>query len=408
MTRAFVLVFDSFGLGAADDAAKFGDEHANTFAHIAAACARGEADVPGLRQGALKIPHLIELGLGEAALTAVTKKKLEGVEARDDFSGVYGYAQELSCGKDTPSGHWEMAGVPVMFEWGYFSMDYPSFPEKLIKAWLTETGLPGILGDKHASGTEIINELGDEHIKTGCPIVYTSADSVFQIACHEEHFGLDRLYEICEVARKLVDPYNIGRVIARPFSGANGNYHRTANRKDYSVLPPEPTLLNKAKDAGREVIAIGKIGDIFAHSGMTQEIKADGNMALFDELLEAVKTAPDGSLTLVNFVDFDSKYGHRRNVPGYAHALEEMDKRLPEFESLLKPGDLALITADHGCDPTLPGSDHTREFVPVLFYGPKITARRIGKRHSFADMGQTLARHLGLGDLAHGDAVQID
>jgi phosphopentomutase len=407
MSRAFILMFDSFGVGAADDALKFGDEGANTFGHIAEACFKGEADKEGLREGPLKIPYLMELGLGEAALEAAEGEKLPGIPKTDYTRGVYGYAQELSHGKDTPSGHWEMAGVPVMFDWGYFSTDYPSFPPELIGQLIEETGIPGVLGNKHASGTEIINELGDEHIKTGKPIVYTSADSVFQIACHEKHFGLEKLLKLCDVARKLVDGYNIGRVIARPFIGADGDYERTANRKDLSVLPPAPTLLNKVKDAGNEVIAIGKIGDIYAHSGTTQEIKGDGNMDLFDKLMEAARSAPNNSLTFVNFVDFDSKYGHRRDIPGYANALEEIDKRMPEFEAALKQGDLALITADHGCDPSFPGSDHTREYVPVVFFGPEISSRAVGKRHSFADMGQTIARHLGLEDLSHGEAIQF-
>lgn len=407
MARAFVLLFDSFGVGAAPDAAKFGDEGSNTFAHIAQACAKGEADVEGLRKGPLQIPNLTRLGLVEATRDHVGD---EAVAMLDQVipEAAYGYAIEQSYGKDTPSGHWEIAGVPVLFDWGYFPPTEPSFPEELIERLILEAKLPGVLGNKHASGTVILEELGDAHVLTGKPIVYTSADSVFQIACHEEHFGLERLYEVCEVARKIVDDYNIGRVIARPFIGAKGDYQRTGNRRDYSVPPPAPTLLNKLVDAGGQVIAIGKVADIYAHSGISKIVKGDGNEALFEQLLSETRTAPDHSLTFVNFVDFDSKYGHRRNVAGYAQALEEIDKRLPEFEALLQEGDIAVITADHGCDPTAPGTDHTRECVPVLFFGPQVKAGPVGARESFADIGQTLAQKLGLPDLMAGEAIAVD
>jgi phosphopentomutase len=404
MSRAFVLLFDSFGIGEAEDAAKFGDQGGDTFGHIAAECAAGRADKAGLRQGPLHLPNLTRLGLLEA-YKASTGKEAHGMPQAEKIDGAYGYAVEQSFGKDTPSGHWEIAGVPVLFDWGYFTELTNSFPQKLIDDFIERTGVPGILGNCHASGTVIINELGDEHVKTGKPILYTSADSVLQIACHEEAFGLDRLKEVCEIAREIVDEYNIGRVIARPFVGSNGDYSRTGNRRDYSVLPPAPTLLNKLVDAGGEVIAIGKVADIYAHSGISKEVKADGNIALFDKLLEETAKAPKNSLTFVNFVDFDSKYGHRRDVAGYAHALEELDKRLPEFEDLLKEGDLAVITADHGCDPTFKGTDHTREHIPVLFFGPACQPGAIGRRESFADIGQTLAKNLSLAELAAGEAI---
>jgi phosphopentomutase len=250
----------------------------------------------------------------------------------------------------------------------------------------------GILGNKHASGTEILAELGEEHERTGKPIVYTSADSVFQIAAHEKTFGLERLYELSLLARELLEGYNIGRVIARPFIGTPGKYARTGNRHDYSIPPPEPTLLDFLKAARHEVIAIGKIADIYAHQGVTKEVRADGNMALFDTLLEETRTAPDGSLVFVNLVDFDMVYGHRRDVTGYAKALEDFDARLPEFFKLMQPGDLAIITADHGCDPTWHGSDHTRENIPVLAFGPGIKPQELGVRTTFADIGQTIAR----------------
>ena len=275
-------------------------------------------------------------------------------------------------------------------------------PSELIDKLIQRAGLPGVLGQKHASGTEIIEELGNEHLKTGKPIVYTSADSVFQIAAHEQEFGLQRLLDICEIARDLVDEYNIGRVIARPFTGLPGAFVRTANRRDYATPPPEPTLLDYLHESGREVISIGKVADIYAHQGITKTIKADGNMALFDETLNAFRTAPENSLVFTNFVDFDSSYGHRRDVAGYARALEEFDARLPELIDLLKEDDIVVIAADHGCDPTFPGSDHTREHIPVLVFGPKLDSQFIGRRETFADIGQSLAEYLGIAPLKHG------
>ncbi len=399
--RVCILLMDSFGIGASLDAARYGDEGANTFVHIHEACEQGRGDKAGIRQGPLTLPNLAKLGLYHAALASSGLRFVE-LSAFAEPVGYYGYAVEQSLGKDTPSGHWEIAGVPVTFDWGYFP-DQPScFPKKLIDEFIQRTGLPGVLGEKHASGTTILDELGEEHMRTGKPIVYTSADSVFQIAAHEESFGLERLYEICEIARELVDEYQIGRVIARPFIGKPGAFKRTGNRKDYATLPPAKTLLDHVKDAGQEVIAIGKIADIYAHQGITQTIKADGNMALFDATLEAMKAAPQGSLVFTNFVDFDSSYGHRRDVCGYAHALEEFDARLPELDALLQPDDLVVIAADHGCDPTRPGSDHTREHIPVLVYGPSLKGRSIGRRDTFADIGQSIAQHLGLNSLSHG------
>ncbi|MGE3920183.1 MAG: phosphopentomutase [Gammaproteobacteria bacterium] len=401
--RAIILLMDSFGLGASLDAANYDSQNADTFGHIVEACVVGKGNLSGLRQGPLKIPHLTKLGLAYVAL-ASTGKKLPGMDYELPASGLYGYAVEKSLGKDTPSGHWEIAGVPVLFEWGYFRETLNCFPKALIKDLIEQANLPGILGNCHASGTEIIKQLGDEHIKTGKPIVYTSADSVFQIAAHEETFGLKPLYDLCEIARKLVNAYNIGRVIARPFIGKNGDFKRTGNRKDLSIAPPSPTLLDRLVSAGGEVISVGKTADIFAHQGITKKIKADGNMALFDETLKAIKTSNKGTLIFTNFVDFDSVYGHRRDIPGYAAALEAFDKRLPELFATLKKGDLVVITADHGCDPTFKGSDHTREHIPVLAFGPDIPAQFIGRRDSFADIGQSIAKHLGLAPLDYGNS----
>jgi phosphopentomutase len=401
MKRAIVLLMDSFGIGATKDAPPE-EQGANTLAHIAEACAAGKADIPGKRQGALKIPNLSRLGLVNATLASSGKSQLPGLTIPSQITGAYGYAQEKSLGKDTPSGHWEIAGVPVLFEWGYFPPDYPSFPQTLIDNFIRLAKLPGILGDKHASGTVIIDELGAEHMATGKPIVYTSADSVFQIAAHEETFGLQRLYDICEIARILVDEYNIGRVIARPFTGTPGNFHRTGHRRDLATPPPEPTLLDRLVKVGQDVIAIGKTADIFAHSGITHEIKAEGNMALFDATLKAMDTYRDQGLIFTNFVDFDMNYGHRRDVAGYAYALEQFDQRLPELIQQLTPDDVVVITADHGCDPTWPGSDHTREHIPVIVFGPTINATNLGARATFADIGQTLAEHLGITPLNAG------
>ena len=395
--RAIIGVLDSFGVGATPDADKFGEQGADTFGSIARGCAAGKGDKAGLRSGPLQIPNLMALGLGELSPNPIPLAKPAS------FTGRFGKAREKSFGKDTPSGHWEMMGAPVEFDWGYFQRDFPSFPPELIAAFLAQAKLPGILGDKHASGTEIIEEFGEEHIRTGKPIVYTSADSVFQIAAHETHFGLRRLYDICEIARKLVDKYNIGRVIARPFVGEQrGQFKRTANRHDYATPPHVPTLLDRAVDDGRKVIAIGKISDIFAGRGVSESIKADGNMALFDRTMEQVSAAPEGGIVFTNFVDFDQSYGHRRDLPGYAAALEAFDKRIPALEAALKPGDLVVFSADHGCDPTWPGSDHTREHIPVLAFGPGIAPGPIGIRETFADIGQSIAKHLGMKPLPVG------
>ncbi len=391
MARAVILMMDSFGVGEAKDAAKFGDTGANTLGSI-------------LKTTQIKLPNLARLGLEKIAERS---QKNPGPLAyslgyNGPIEAAYGFADEISFGKDTPSGHWEMAGLPVCYDWGYFKNLKNSFPEKLLEDFIREAKLPGVLGNCHASGTEIIKDLGDLHVQTGQPIVYTSADSVFQIAAHEESFGLERLYEICHIARKLVDEYNIGRVIARPFIGTSGHYQRTSHRHDYATPPHEKTLLDYLIDAGHKVIAIGKIADIYAHHGISQEILSEDNNSLFSETLKAFRSAPDKTLVFTNFVDFDSKYGHRRDPQGYAKALKEFDDRLPEIEKLLGPDDLLLITADHGCDPLFPGSDHTRERVPIIFKGQSIQPQYLGHSECFSDMGQTLAKHFGIKPLEHG------
>lgn len=402
MTRAIILVLDSLGIGGAPDAERFGDEGSNTLGHIAEACAAGHARRNGDRSGPLQVPHLLRLGLGNAARSAAGAI-VAGLEPADDPDAQWGVGIEISNGKDTPSGHWEIAGVPVRFDWGYFPDTVPCFPEDLVRSLLEAGKLPGILGNCHASGTEIIARLGEEHMATGKPIVYTSADSVLQIACHETSFGLERLYDLCGTARRLVDPLNIGRVIARPFVGGSAEtFVRTANRKDFSVPPPEPTLLDRLETEGRSVISIGKIGDIFAHRGTGRIVKAAGNEALFEAMLLSMEDLEDGGLMFVNFVDFDTLYGHRRDVAGYAGAIESFDRLLPRFLDRLQPGDMAVMTADHGCDPTWTGTDHTRECVPILCFGPDIRPGSIGRRTGFADIGQTVAAHLGIAPLAHG------
>ncbi len=402
MPRAILCVLDSFGIGGAEDAERFGDAGSDTLGHIAEECAAGRGDREGLRSGPLSLPNMVRLGLGRAALLS-TGRQAPGLELDGEPQGIWGCAAEVSNGKDTPSGHWEIAGVPVRFDWGYFPDTEPTFPEELVADAIAQSDIPGILGNKHASGTVIIEELGEEHVRTGKPIFYTSADSVIQIAAHEEHFGLERLYRLCEIVRKIADPYNIGRVIARPFLGSSASdFKRTPNRRDYSVLPPERTLLDRASTAGRQVIGVGKISDIFAHQGVTKVLKGAGNDELFDKTLEAMQMASDGDLVFSNFIDFDSLYGHRRDVPGYAAALEQFDRRLPEMIDALKDGDLLLLTADHGCDPTWRGTDHTREHVPVIGTGPGLEPRAIGLRDTYADIGETVAAHLGLEPGQHG------
>ena len=397
MSRAIWLVLDSLGLGAAPDAADYGDAGADTFGHIAAACAAAP-------RGPMQLPNLARLGLPQAH-AAAHGAPAPGFEDLPAPEGLWGHAMECASGKDTPSGHWETAGVVLERPFGLFESSNDSFPPELLQALVEQGRLPGVLGNCHASGTEIIARLGEEHVRSGKPIVYTSADSVFQIAAHEQAFGLERLYEVCELARVLLAPWNIGRVIARPFEGdAARGFTRTSHRRDYALPPPAPTLLDVVQAAGREVIAIGKISDIFAHRGVTQSLPAYGHDGLFDATIEAMNRAGDGSLIITNFVDFDMVYGHRRDVFGYAAALEHFDARLPELLSAMQPGDLLVLSADHGCDPTLPGSDHTRECVPALAYGPGIAPRALGRRDSFADLGQSMAAHLGLPPLAAGES----
>ena len=395
MKRAIILMMDSFGIGGAEDAARFGDQGADTLGHIACWFAREKAKDPS--RHLLHLPNLAKLGLGLASRMSTGHVLTPSIGSSGPLKGAYSYAREVSSGKDTLSGHWELTGVPVMFDWGYFPDKPHCFPEDIIQGLIKEGNLPGVLGEKHASGTVIIQELGEEHMKTGKPIVYTSADSVLQIAAHERTFGLERLYKLCEIAYNLVRPYHIARVIARPFVGEKaGEFTRTGNRPDYAVPAPEPTLLDEVYEKAGGVYAIGKIADIFAHRGITKAWHATGLDALFDATLEAMDEAGDRSLIFTNFVDFDSTYGHRRDVEGYGEGLMLIDRRLPELMAKLQPGDLVLVTADHGCDPTWKGTDHTREHVPMLFFGPEVKPGALQPMGSYSDAGQILAHHLGL------------
>lgn len=388
MKRLYWLVLDSVGIGGAPDAADFGDEGSDTLGHIADWFLRK-------KDRALALPNLRALGLGESYQLVHGRYPAGWGEV--PVKGAFAAATEISTGKDTPSGHWEMAGVPARWDWGYYPDIEECFPQALLDHLYEACDLPGSLGHCHASGTEIIERLGEESVATGKPIFYTSADSVFQIAVHESFFGLEKLYRLCEIARKAVMDPLVGRVIARPFVGEVGSFTRTSNRKDYTVQPPKPTVLEQVKEAGHSVIGVGKIGDIFAHTGFTKEIKASGHPALW----EATRVARgDGELVMTNFVDFDMLYGHRRDPEGYGLALEEWDAELGSFLTEMGAGDFLVVTADHGNDPTWKGTDHTRERVPILLSG----SGGHGIRKSFADIGATVGKFFGV-EMDEGRAI---
>ena len=388
MARAFLIVMDSVGCGGAPDAAAFGDEGSNTLGHIAQACAEGRAEVG--RTGPLRMPNLDRLGLG-AAIRLASGAPTPGLDAVPQ--GLWGAATEVSKGKDTPSGHWELSGVPVPWDWTYFPDTIPAFPDDIVAEVCRLAGTEGILGNCHASGVPIIAEHCEEHLRTGWPICYTSADSVFQIAAHEEAFGLERLLKLCQDLAPMLHARKVGRVIARPFTGTCGNFKRTSNRHDYAIAPPAPTLLDWVSGAGRATHAIGKIGDIFSMRGIGTLSKGKSDADLFEHLVRLGGEAEPGSLTFANFVEFDTLYGHPRDVSGYARALEWFDAGLPRFFATLRPGDLAIFTADHGNDPTYRGTEHTRERVPLTGWG--VGLRDIGLR-AFVDVGASIAAHLGV------------
>ena len=389
MSRAFLVVLDSVGCGGAPDAAAFGDEGANTLAHIAQWCA-AERGRP------LAVPHMDRLGLG-AAIRLASGAGTPGLDAAPQ--GLWGAATEVSNGKDTPSGHWELAGLPVPWDWHYFPEAEPCFPPDLVARVREAAGTDGILGNRHASGTLIIEAEAEAHLRTGWPICYTSVDSVFQIAAHEDRFGLARLYDLCEALAPMLHAMKVGRVIARPFVG-DGPWERTANRRDYAIEPPAPTLCDAVQGAGRRVQAIGKIGDIFSMRGIDAVAKGADD-ALMAHLGRAVDEMPDGSLTFANFVQFDSDFGHRRDPGGYAGHLEWFDAAIGPVLGRLRPGDVMVLTADHGNDPTWRGSDHTRERVPVLCAG--VDAGEAGLI-AFADVAAYLCTHLGVPVVGPGRA----
>ncbi len=392
--RVFLIVMDSVGIGGAIDAADYGDEGSNTVGHI----------IEHMRnKRPLCVPNLAKLGLG-TALEIATNDSFDEIGAHQ--IGAAAAANEHSQGKDTPSGHWEIAGVPVPWEWHYFSNETPCFSNALLDEIKSKAGTE-FIGLRHSSGTAIIDELGDEHLRTGKPIAYSSVDSVFQIAAHEEVFGLERLYKLCKDVAKIVHPMKVGRVIARPFVGDVGDFHRTSNRHDYAIAPPDLTILDRAQKAGIHTIAIGKISDIFSGRGIDVSLAGKPDAELFDDLDTQITNANAGSLIFANFVEFDSLYGHRRDSEGYAGALEWFDRRLGTALENLREDDLLIITADHGNDPTYKGNDHTRERVPALFYSPNMAVQKLGQI-DFADIGATALAHLDVECGAFGKNILKD
>ncbi|TWH48963.1 phosphopentomutase [Sporomusa sp. KB1] len=387
--RIFVIVLDSVGIGAMPDAFHYGDTKANTLVHIAE------------YKGGLNLPVLASMGLGLI-------EPIAGIPEVSRPIAAFGKMAEISVGKDTTSGHWELAGCPLFTAFPV----YPNgFPPEVIEKFTTYTGLR-VLGNKAASGTEIIVELGEEHLRTGQPIVYTSADSVFQIAAHEEIIPLERLYELCKIVREkiCVGDHAVGRIIARPFIGKPGSFARTANRHDYSLQPPEATVLDLLKQAGLSVTGIGKIADIYAHQGLTQSYPTKSNKQGMEIITDLAERDFTNGLIMANLVEFDSAYGHRNDPAGYAQALEEFDLALASFKAKLTEDDLLFITADHGCDPTLAGTDHTREYVPLLAYHQRLAGQviNLGVRSTFADLGATIADNFGLPPLAYGQSFLKD
>ncbi|ALK94259.1 phosphopentomutase [Francisella tularensis subsp. holarctica FSC022] len=402
--KVVILLFDSFGIGQAPDAADFGDEGADTLGHI--------VDYFTNNGMSISLPNLSKKGLKKAAEYNRCKEFSQDIAQSEQVENAkYGYCAEVSKGKDTPSGHWELAGVPVMFDWYYFTkkQHQSCFDKEFIDKWVERAGITeGFIDAGHASGTEVLKEHGCESCVTKKPIIYTSADSVFQVAAHEDYYGLDKLLKICLVAREVLDEMGmkVGRVIARPFIGESADeYVRTGNRRDFSILPPAPTLLDKLVKAGGEVVSIGKIADIYANQGITKKVKATGLEELFDKTIDEYTLAKQNTLVFTNFVDLDSSFGHRRDPKGYGKALEYLDSRIPDLDAKLDDNTIVVLAADHGCDSTAPGSDHTRECVPFLLWGRNIKPEFIGARDTFADIGQTIADFMGIESLEYGKSI---
>ena len=392
--RVFLLVIDSFGIGYLPNAAQYGDVGANTAANI------------GTALGKVNWPNLQQMGLGNAA--KLVGREIPGCAPLKATQGLFGAMQEMSPGKDTTAGHWEMAGIVLKKPFHIFPAACPCFPDDLIQSFIKESGIPGILGNKAASGTEIIDDLGEDHLKTGKPICYTSADSVFQIACHKDVFSIEQLYRLCEIARKLCDSINVGRVIARPFDGKPGAFQRTKERHDWSIDLPGLSLLDHLQSKGVETVAVGKIGSIFNEQGIDVSYHDSGNPACLARTLDIASAQPEkDQFVFINLVDTDMIYGHRRDPQGYHDAVAAIDSALPGISDKLAPGDVLAVAADHGCDPTYRGTDHTREHVPVLFRTMGTPARpadmqSVGVRSSFADLSASIQEAFRLEPLGPG------
>ena len=381
--RIFLIVMDSVGIGEAPDAKEFGDVGSDTIGNIAK------------HMNGLQMPNIAQLGLSNI-------REIQGIQKAEKPLAFYTKMEEASSGKDTMTGHWELMGLRIDTPFRVFP---EGFPDELLNELEARTGRE-IIGNKPASGTEILDELGKEHMETGALIVYTSADSVLQIAAHEEIVPIEELYDICKIARELTldEKYMVGRIIARPFLGTPGDFKRTSNRHDYALKPFEKTVMNELKDSGFDVISIGKIADIYDGEGVTKSLRTVSNMDGMDKIVDTVEMDFTG-LSFLNLVDFDAVYGHRRDPEGYAKALEEFDARLPEVISNLKEEDLLIITADHGNDPTFPGTDHTREYVPLLVYSPSMTeGKELELRNTFADVGATVADNFNVKMPKHGES----
>jgi len=388
--RAILIVLDSVGIGAAPDAEEYGDAGSATLQHLAEAV------------GGVDLPALQSLGLGNIPGIVPDGGRIAGVDPVENPRAGWGAMREVSQGKDTITGHWEIAGIKLRPGFHIFPPEYPSFPKNLVEEFEQRTGRP-LIGNKAASGTDIMNELGEESMRKGAFICYTSADSVFQIEANIDLIPLDELYHACEIARELCNPLRIGRVIARPFRGEPGSFERTEDRRDYAFLPDHPTVLERLEDAGHKVCAVGKIEDIYSRRGISESVHS-GNMRAAQEQVEKFTKTVEEGLIIANFIDFDMNFGHRRDPQGYAAALEETDRWLANYLPALGDDDLLILTADHGNDPTFKGSDHTREYVPLLVYSPSLSLGKLGIRDGFYDIAQSLAAYFGIDPMPHGSS----